>query len=1028
MSTEFKAADFFVLRIPALPANGLEGLRQDFESSETILNNPLIRGELVREAIFLASHNLYRKVYLEDVSALSASDQRKLSLAISKYAFRMSRRCTPFGGFAGVATGRIGDVSRLIVEHPSEWSRVARLDQAIVTKAQSALFSGESRIPSGQLDYELNGTLWRAHDGYRYVEAVRGGAWTHYELSRVMASDAVDEVVALLAGGMMNGSELARRLETRMGAETGAAVPFVESLAANQFIEARPRLAVTGDDVVGSFVDRLGALDYRHPIIDAVSEAHAALNFAATGMPRIEAYQNAVDRLKAIDPDIDASKAIQVDMHARGETLELDASFVQDVLSSLKRLSPLLSRPHRELSTFTADFEKRYGDASVSLLEVLDDDLGISFGGSSKLSTPLVDGLPLNAIATLGRQVEFRDIDAFLLARVQAAAASGDRWLELTDEDLKKFDGRTAQLPETACLLGTVDESLDGARSFHFSGAFGPPVGVLLGRFACGSSVLTDHLRDFAERHESSDDAIFAEFTHLPDGRVGNVILRPVLRKYEIPYLATSGAAEAQQISMDDLEVFCRDGLVHLWSRTLKSRIVPRISNAHNNNNSLNLPVYRFFGALQRQLQPAFGWHWGTILDSLPFLPGVRYRNIVLAKPRWRLFPFEIAELTGNRPEAVAELQSNRAMPSRIRIKQADNFLELDLDHALDRAMFLEEARRNNTLDCEGWSPSHPVASAGSEGHLNEVAIPVIAARPARAFSAPVMMGDRARHTPGTNWLYARIFCGPSVADSWLASEFVDWAKAGLEVGCDRPFFIRYLENGPHIRVRMRGAPDALWGSVRERLEASLQPLLTAGAVSRLEYSTYFPEMHRYGGQASLDTCESIFAEDSLATAAILAQLPSGGAREEARWRWGFRSLFHLVRACDLSSEHELSLLRGFEEGYGTEFRLPLDRRAPLNANYRKHKAFFEGVVSGAITDGDEVFAHRTKLVYHARQSGALQISENNLVLGSLLHMSANRLFPERARAHEFIIFHALIKAMESVSARRRFARLTGRH
>lgn len=1023
MSARLNAADFFVLRTPALPADSLAGLREAFEVNRSILDSPAVRSESVREAIFLASENLYRKLYSSDVGALDAAEAEKLSLAVAKYVFRMARRCTPFGAFAGVATGDIAEETRLNLTMPSAWARVARLDQAIVAKAQARLFGSVDGLAATDLDMELNASAWRAHDGYRYVEAVRGGSWTHYELSRIAASPAIDAVFDLLRSGPMNGAELARQVEASLGADAGQADAFVRDLAANQLIEAKPRLAVTGDDVVGDFVERLLALKANHPVIDALARAQAALGPRDGTEDRLAGYEAAIEYLRAAEDGVDASKAIQVDMHASGDGLSLSRTFVDSVLDTLTALAPLLARPHTELSTFAAEFEKRYGDATVPLLEVLDDDLGIPYGGASKLRTPLVDGLALGGPAPQGRQVEFRDIDAFLLGRVQTAAAKAETWIEISDKDLEKFKGRPVRLPDSAGLLGSIEARPDGDPLFHFSGAFGPPAGVLLGRFACGSPDLTDRLRRFADQYETEGDAIVAEFTHLPDGRVGNVILRPVLRRFEIPYLASSGAGDDNQIPVSDLEVFCREGRVHLWSRKLGRTVVPRMSNAHNNNNPLTLPVYRFFGALQRQGQAFFGWQWGSILDSLPVLPGVRYRNVTLVRPRWRLYPYETADLVASGPAGLEALLRDRGMPNRLRVRQADNFLELDLTCALDRALFLQEARRNRSLECEAWTEGAPVVTAGGEGHLNEVAIPVYSGpRAATTGMMPTRAGERARHAPGEDWLYARIFCGPSVADQWIAQAFEPWAAAGRQLGCDRTFFIRYLENGPHLRVRMQGVPGVLWGPVREKLEASLSALLAVGAVSRLEYATYFPEVRRYGGPGSLEACEAVFAEDSLVVSAILSRLPRGPSREEERWRWGFRSLFHLVRACSLDPEQELRLLTRYREGYAAEFGLGQDRRAGLNAVYRKHKAFFEQVASGTPMVDDDLFAARSEVIAQGVQARRLEVGETSNVLDSLLHMAANRLFPERARAHELVIFHAMVKAMESVVARRRFA------
>ena len=55
-----------------------------------------------------------------------------------------------------------------------------------------------------------------------------------------------------------------------------------------------------------------------------------------------------------------------------------------------------------------------------------------------------------------------------------------------------------------------------------------------------------EHLRG-EEAHKP--DVAFAEIVHLPEGRLGNVILRPVLRGHEIPFLGRSGAPPESQLA-----------------------------------------------------------------------------------------------------------------------------------------------------------------------------------------------------------------------------------------------------------------------------------------------------------------------------------------------------------------------------------------------------------------------------------------------------------------------------------------------
>ncbi|WP_204268481.1 lantibiotic dehydratase, partial [Escherichia coli] len=76
----------------------------------------------------------------------------------------------------------------------------------------------------------------------------------------------------------------------------------------------------------------------------------------------------------------------------------------------------------------------------------------------------------------------------------------------------------------------------------------------LLGRFGSGNPQLASRLADFQRPAESDDRPIVAEIVHMPEGRVGNVVIRPVLSEFEIAYLGSPGVAADRVLSPRDLE------------------------------------------------------------------------------------------------------------------------------------------------------------------------------------------------------------------------------------------------------------------------------------------------------------------------------------------------------------------------------------------------------------------------------------------------------------------------------------------
>src|SRR5690625_2450551 len=112
--------------------------------------------------------------------------------------------------------------------------------------------------------------------------------------------------------------------------------------------------------------------------------------------------------------------------------------------------------------------------------------------------------------------------------------------------------------------------------------------------------------------------------------------MRPILRKYEIPFLCNSSVDKKFQVSINDLLVSIVGDEVVIWSKKLNKRIIPRISNAHNFRIS-SLPIYRFLGDVQNDsIIDGLGWDWG-IYSSCEFLPRISYNKIIICRAIWNI-------------------------------------------------------------------------------------------------------------------------------------------------------------------------------------------------------------------------------------------------------------------------------------------------------------------------------------------------------------------------------------------------------
>lgn len=520
---------------------------------------------------------------------------------------------------------------------------------------------------------------------------------------------------------------------------------------------------------------------------------------------------------------------------------------------------------------------------------------------------------------------------------------------------------------------------------------------------------------------------------------MGNILLRPVLRAWELPYLGQSGAPPEQQLPIEDLTVSVRAGRIALRSKRLDREIVPRLTCAHNFGWRA-LGVYRFLCTLQSQgVAPVLTWSWGPLAEA-ESLPRVVSGRVVLSPARWTLGADRLEALGrakgAERFRAVQALREELGLPRVVALEEGDHVLPVDLDSALGVEMLVHLVQRRPRAQLTELLGADQLCAHGPGGRfVHELIVPFVrrapAARPARPqpSRAPASRIQRA-FPPGSEWLYAKLYCGTASADHLvrqLVSPFVQEVKA--RGTADGWFFIRYGDPDWHLRLRLHGEPKALQRSVLPALHAQVAPLLEAGAVWKLQLDTYEREVERYGGDEGILLAEQLFQADSEAVAGML-DLLQGEAGANARWQLVLAGMHRLLDDWGLDLAARLAVVTDARQSFGREFQVGGAFERQLGEKYRRERAELE-----ALLEADERGEHPlepalallrrrskqlapvvTKLKALER-AGRLTVPVAGLA-SSFLHMHANRLLRAAARAQELVVYDFLARLYESRRAR----------
>lgn len=576
--------------------------------------------------------------------------------------------------------------------------------------------------------------------------------------------------------------------------------------------------------------------------------------------------------------------------------------------------------------------------------------------------------------------------------------------------------------------------------------ANGPSGARTLGRFCHVDERIEALVRQHVRDEEASDpEAIFAEIVHLPQGRLGNVILRPVLRDYELTYLGRSGADEDRQIPLSDLLVTVRGARTILWSNRLGKRIIPRMTNAHNFSQAATLVPYRFLAMLQPDgLVGNFFWDWGP-LDSAAVLPRVRYGRCVLSRARWRLPAREVKAFANvdrrERFAAIRQWARRQKLPRLVELSQADNKLLVDFDNPLSVDAFVDVVDGQMLLN-EMWPLPDDLCVSGPEGlFVQEIHVPV-ARRPSAAAppepppvppSLVARVGGR-NVAPGSDWIFLKLYAGGGEVDRLLTSVvaplIADLTPAAL---FKKWFFIRYQDPEHHLRLRFHGDPRDLHGDVLVRLSREVQPWIDAGTVSRIQLDTYQPEIERYGGPVGLDLSEQVFQCDSEAVLALLAEMDDGDSGADARWQLALRGLDAMLDDFGYDFQQKRAVVQRRRRQLGHELApRQTALRDVLARKFRRVRKTLDVLFDRRC---DEVSELAPGLAVWQRRSEALRPLAARLrdaegrrelwvpvatLVDSYLHMYVNRIARAASVTHELVMFDILDKQFESMDARAR--------
>ncbi len=1011
----------------------------------------------MREALWIASPEFVQSLTAWRDDPESAKG-RKLEQALYRYLARMTARATPFGAFAGCTTGEIADSTRLELSPLSQYRRNTRLDMEYLSSLADHLSSDPAR--RGNLYFQCNTTLHLAAGKYHHVR----GDWQEgsrvFQLVATGHTPALEATLSRAAASATANALASALVESDPEIAREDAETFVGRLIESQLLVAELAPPVTGAEAVRYMVEQLerGKVSGLAVELRGIAEVLRELDRSGLGAGP-DAYDRIVSAIARLGGEFKPGRLVQVDVIKPATVVYLGQGLVDDILDAMQVLHSIRDNSSQTVfQEFKEKFQDRYQEQEVPLLEALDDEAGIGFESYENPGLePLLAGIDFRATeetpATESEDESESESESVqpvsvLVRRLEKLRAKKETVLELDSALVNELKAANPlPLPDAFLVMGAV---LGGPeQGFYLQSVLGPSGANLLARLCHADPRLAECVQAHVSTEETlhPGDAVFAEIVHLPEGRVGNVVCRPVLRRYEIPLLATSGVPVDRQIALSDLTVSVRDGRIVLRSRRLGVEVIPRLTSAHNFVSPRSLKLYKFLCLLQHQGTCAeLFWDWGTAVQSA-FLPRVTRGNMVLSLARWRLNQETALELSQGRTP-VQQWRLDNQVPRFVFIAEADHQLLIDFENSLAVETFLEHIRKQEeTLLVEMFPAPGALPVHGPEGSfVHEIILPVVRTRtvygtpglavvpkaeasslqdkllaetdvPATAAASDLKLG------PGPDWLFAKLYCGEAHADRLLLELVKPLVEELRSAGrMDGWFFIRYADPHWHVRLRFHGDPGVLNAYVLPRLRERAEQQLALGTLWRLKFDAYEPEIERYGGPAAIGIAERFFQLDS-EMCLQLVDLVSRDHDANLRWRLAFHGVDRLLSGLGFTLDEKRRMAKDMAESQERSYVVDEGYKKQIAARFREERKVLSALCNNSVMAGvlpelalSAFYRYSTGLeeirqeLDELDRAEGLTIPKRDIAV-SLVHMSLNRMLLTGHHAQETVLYNFLARA-----------------
>ena len=1017
-----------ILRTPTNSLSQLEKL-QDLSL--------LMKDKSFLEALYISSPALYNDIKRYD-EITDKKKLKKITESIYKFYCRMCTRPTPYGLFATCGTLKIDNETNINLEEPKLFIKNIRLDMNFLCALSQSL-EKDTEIRKS-LKFFPNSSIYSLQESYRYIEYKYKDSSRNHFLSAVPKNEYLEKIFKLAASNGASIDELTNCIiDNEISRED--AHEFIVELILNQLLISELEPTVLTGDFLVNIIEIISKIPVANEICETLIDIQQTINDINKTQIGIntEIYETLIKKIETLDIGIDRGKLFQLDY----SNTTIQNAFNQNILNDIEKCMEFLNYfntiKFNSLETFIEKFSERHEEAEIPLTIALDNETGVYSASENTEDTtsPLVDDIPVFRNNSGTMEFRWTKKDNYLNHLIQRAIFEDETIIKLDEKDVAKYFKKNENIdtvPSFAVMFSLIKENEQIKIELENAGGNNSAID-LQGRFAHINKDIFENIQLIAKAEEADEpDKIFADIVHLPESRVGNILMRPALHTHQIPYLAKATCKNENAIDINDLMVSVKDGQVILRSKRLNKIIIPRLSNAHNYSMS-TLNIYSFLCKLQTHNKKSyFGFDLGNCGNIFTYIPRIEFKNIILSLATWNLSKKHFIEIIesnskNNFEEAVSlfsDFRKKYKIPTKVLLADGDNLLYFNFDDQLSLKVYLDEIKNRDSFTLKEFimNESSDIVKSGSGNYCHQIIASYIKEKkPNNLEQIATQINEdipERQFVVGSDWLYYKIYCGAKIADNFLSEELKSITES-LQASylIKKWFFIRYSDNqGLHLRIRFEIANEEAITKISNQLFNATKKYIDDGLIHKIQLDTYDREIERYG-KSTMALSETFFFLDSQNILNFI-DLIEGDEGELYRWLFALKNTDAIFDSFNMALDEKIKFTAKNAAGFLTEFGGSKFTKEEINKKYRDNKELILGFMenSNEVEDWQIIFDEINN-AKNLRIDLCTKIKEEveknkevpfDYILSSYIHMSINRLFRSKQRKNEMVIYDFLNK------------------